>query len=225
MIKTWRVRRWALLLVFILGSGSTVGCAFQDRHVTLTPPTTVSQTSNDLPTSSDKKIISVARPQDLRSDPTTVGNIRNGQGAVTAQVRSNTDIPMWVANSVIQGLEQAGYHVERVETVQDAPTPVAIDIAVLQVSTEHGRGLFAVNGKGDISAQIEVFLGGRRIRRRRYAGTYEEKKTNIFAHSPVITSIPADEYQVLLDAAMKDFLQKTLSDLARALDKAVEESS
>jgi hypothetical protein len=125
---------------------------------------------------------------------------------------------MWLTNSIIQGLERAGYHVERVETVETAPTPIAIDIAILQVSTEHGRGLFTLNGKGYINAQIEIFLDGRRIRRRRYVGTYEEKKTNIFAHSPVIVSIPADEYQILLDAAMKDFLQKTLPDLTRTLE-------
>ena len=127
--NAWRIRRLGLLLTIILGSGHLLGCAFVDRRVTLTPPTTIPQTFSASTSSSDKKEISVARPQDLRPDPTTVGNIRNGYGMVTASVRSNTDIPMWVTNSVIQGLERAGFRVERAETVETAPTPVALDIA------------------------------------------------------------------------------------------------
>ena len=224
MRNAWPVRSWALLLLLVLGPGNIFGCASADRHVTLTPPTTISQRSISSSSATGEKTISVARPQDLRPDSTTVGDIRTGDGRVTAQVRSNTDIPMWVTNSLIQGLEQAGYHVERVETTETASTLIAVDIAVLQVSAEHGRELFAVNGRGYINAQIEIFLEGRRIRRRIYTGTYEERKTNIFAHSPVIVSISADEYQILLDAAMKDFLQKALPDLVNALDRALEES-
>jgi Zn-dependent protease with chaperone function len=122
---------------------------------------------------------------------------------------------MWVTNSIIQGLEQAGYRVERVETVETALTPVAIDIAVLRVFTEHVAGFITVTGKGDIAAQIEVYRDGSRILRRMYAGRYED--TNFF-----YASASADAYQVLLDAAMKDFLRKTLTDLVSALDRAFE---
>ena len=215
--NTWCVRRWLFLLTFVLGSGNLLGCAFVDRRVTLTPPTTTPQTFSTSASSSDKKEISIARPQDLRPDPTTVGNVRNGYGMVTASVRSNTDIPMWVTNSIIQGLERSGFSVERAETVETAPTPVALDIAVSRAFTEHAPGFFTMKAKGDVAAQVEVYKDGRRIHRRTYAGKIENPE--FF----VMTS--ANEYQTLLDAAMKDFLQKTLPDLVRVLDQALEESS
>ena len=210
-------RRWLILLSLVLGSGNLLGCAFVDRRVTLTPPTTIPQTFNSLISSSNKKEISVARPQDLRPDPTTVGNIRNGYGMVTASVRSNTDIPMWVTNSIIQGLERAGFRVERAETVETAPTPVALDIAVSRASTEHAPGFFTMKAKGDVAAQVEVYKEGRRIHRRTYAGKVENPE--------FFVTTSANEYQTLLDAAMKDFLQKTLPDLVRVLDQELEESS
>ena len=217
MRKAWRECRRVVPFSLILFSGTMFGCAFTDRHVTLTPPTTIPQTFSPSTPSANKKTISVARPQDLRPDPTTVGNIKNGYGMVTAQVRSNNDIPMWVTNSIIQGLEQAGYRVERVETVETALTPVAIDIAVSRAFTEHVAGFITVTGKGDIAAQIEVYRDGSRILRRMYAGKYEDR--NFFV------STSADAYQVLLDAAMKDFLRKTLTDLVSALDRAFADAS
>lgn len=219
MRKTWCVHRWAFLLVFILGSGSIAGCAFQDRHVTLTPPTTIAQTSSIPSISSPgERTISVARPQDLRPNPTIVGNVSaNSYGMTTAQVYSNTDIPTWVANSIIQGLERLGFHVERSETVETAPTPVALDIAVSRVFTEHLPGLFRFTGKGDVAVQVEVYKDGRRILRRTYSGKSEETK--------MVTTNSANEYQGLLDSAMKDFLNKALPDLVRVLDRALEEPS
>ena len=218
MRNTWRVCRWVLLLVLILGSGSIFGCAFQDRHVTLTPPTTIPHTSSVSPTSPDGKTISVARPQDLRPNPTIIGNVSaNSYGMTTAQVYSNTDIPTWVANSIIQGLERSGFRVERSETVETAPTPVALDIAVSRVFTEHFPGLFRFTGKGDVAAQVEVYKDGRRILRRMYSGKSEETK--------MVTTNSANEYQGLLDSAMKDFLNKALPDLVRVLDRALEEPS
>ena len=215
MSKTWRVRRWAFLLVFILGSGSIVGCAFQDRHVTLTPPTTIAQASSPPSTSPGERTISVARPQDLRPNPTIVGNVSaNSYGMTTAQVHSNTDIPTWVANSIIQGLERSGFHVERSETVETAPTPVVLDIAVSRVFTEHFPGLFRFTGKGDVAAQVEVYKDGRRILRRTYSGKSEETK--------MVTTNSANEYQGLLDSAMKDFLNNALPDLVRVLDRTLE---
>ena len=70
----------------IFFSGTIFGCAFTDRHVTLTPPTTIPQTFSPSTPSANEKTNSLARPQDLRPDPATVGNIKNGYGMVTAQV-------------------------------------------------------------------------------------------------------------------------------------------
>ena len=217
MRNAWPVRSWALSLSLILGLGNTFGCAFTDRHVTLTPPTTIPQMAVSSSPATDEKTISVTRPQDLRPNPTIIGNVSaNSYGMVTAQVQSNTDIPMWVTNSIIQGLEQAGYRVERTETVDTAPTPIALDIAVLRVFTEHFPGLFRFTGKGDLSAQVEVYKYGTRILRRTYTGKYENPE--------FFTTTSANEYQTLLDAAMKNFLQKALPDLARVIDRALEES-
>ena len=220
MRNTLCVRRWMLLLTLALSSGNLLGCAFTDRHVTLTPPATMTIPSPSVSSSpsTDEKTVSVARPQDLRPNPTIIGNVSaNSYGMTTAQVYSNTDIPTWVANSIIQGLERSGFRVERSETVETAPTPVALDIAVSRVFTEHFPGLFRFTGKGDVAAQVEVYKDGRRILRRTYSGRSEETK--------MVTTNSANEYQGLLDSAMKDFLNKALPDLIHALDRALEESS
>ena len=65
-------------------------------------------------------------------------------------------------------------------------------------------------GREILAAQIEVFLGwrGEFVGGGMPVHMEDLKKTNIFAHSPVITSVPADEYQdSTWTAAMKDFLQ------------------
>jgi hypothetical protein len=203
------------LVVACLGVFSA--CAFTDRHVNLVPPSTIPQFAPSSPATDSQtgRVVSVAHPEDLRPDPTTVGNIRNGYGMVTAQVRSNNDVTMWVANSLIGGLEQAGYRVERAETVETAQTPVAIDIGVSRVFTEYVPGLFTINGKADVAAQVEVYKQGQRILRRVYTGKYEN--TNFVA------TTSASEYQALLNEAMKDFLQKAVPDLTSSLAKAVGE--
>lgn len=213
--SVWRV----LLPILVVPACSNFlgGCAFTDRHVNLAPPTVMPQIAVPASTSASHRTVSIARPQDLRPDPTTVGNIRNGYGMVTAQVRSNNDIPLWVTNSVIAGLEQAGFRVERVETVETAHTPVAIDIAVSRVFTEHAPGFFTLTAKGDVAAQIEVYKQGKRILRRTYAGKYEDPEFFVTTSS--------SEYQTLLDAAMKDFLQKAIPDLTGALSQALDETS
>jgi len=147
------------LLLSILCGGLLSACAFTDRHVNLAPPTVMPpMVSSSVP--QDGKVVSVARPEDLRPDPTTVGNIRNGYGMVTAQVRSNNDVAMWVANSLISGLEQAGYRVERAETAETAQTPLSIDIGVSRVFTEYTPSFFTIDGKADVAAQVEVYKQG-----------------------------------------------------------------
>ncbi|MBI3246537.1 MAG: hypothetical protein HYZ50_08530 [Deltaproteobacteria bacterium] len=130
---------------------------------------------------------------------------------VTAQVRSNNDVALWVTNSLIDGLEQAGYHVDRAETVETATTPLAIDVGVSRVFTEYVPGFFTIEGKADIAAQVEVYKQGKRVLRRVYTGKYEN--TNL------VVATSASEYQTLLNEAMKDFLQKAIPDLTTSLDK------
>jgi hypothetical protein len=108
MRKVHHAWRLCLLLTAIIGSTLFSACAFTDRHVNLAPPQTIPQITSAVPSLQSGKTVSVARPQDLRPDPTTIGNIRNGYGMVTAQVRSNNDVALWVTNSLIGGLEQEG---------------------------------------------------------------------------------------------------------------------
>lgn len=213
MDAAWTMSKRLMPLLVVLVLAGTAGCAFTDRRVNLAPPTSVPVIRPSSPnTTGAAKAINIARPQDLRPDPTTVGNIKNGYGMVTAQVRSNNDIPLWVTNSIIQGLERSGYTIERVETVDNAHHPVVIDLAVSRVFTEHVPGFFTVTGSGDIVAQIEVYKNSKRVHRRTYTGTYKD--------TGLVVSTSADAYQQLLDAAMKNFLQKTLPDLVRVLERA-----
>jgi hypothetical protein len=70
--------------VVLIALGGLLGCAFTDRHVNLTPPISASFATAASPASAAQpRVLSVARPQDLRPDPTTVGNVRNGYGMVT----------------------------------------------------------------------------------------------------------------------------------------------
>ncbi len=211
-----KVHHGQYLTVFLLITACSVllpACAFTDRHVSLAPPQTIPQLAVAASPAQPGKVVSVARPQDLRPDPTTVGNIRNGYGMVTAQVRSNNDVALWVTNSLVTGLEQAGYRVERAETVETTQTPLAIDVGVSRVFTEYVPGFFTISGKADIAAQIEIYKQGQRVLRRVYTGKYEN--TNL------VVATSASEYQALLNEAMKDFLQKAIPDLTAVLDKTI----
>lgn len=186
-------------------------CAFTDRHVDLSPPVAIQPSTVPPASPESTNIVTITRPQDLRPDPTTIGNIRNGYGMVTAQIRSNNDVALWVANSLGAGLEQAGFRVERAETIETAQTPLAMDIGVSRVFAEHTPGFFTLTGKGDVAAQIEVYRRGQRILRRVYAGKYET--TDLMA----MTS--ASEYQEFLNKAMEDLLQKAIPDLSHVLSQ------
>ena len=182
------IRRSSLAFGCLLSLGSLLGCGFYaDRHVTLTPPAAISSLPVSSSLSVEKKVISVARPRDLRTDPTSVGV---ASPLSTPAIRSNTDVPMWVANSIILRLEQAGFTVERVETVETAPTSVVLDIAVLRVFASILPGVLQVIPTSHVAAEVEVYQDGRRIFRRTYVGKVET--------SELFVSTAASTYQALL---------------------------
>jgi hypothetical protein len=182
------ISRTILVLAALGCSGLLSACPYTDRHVNLAPPTMVPQIFAS-PGSNGKGVISVARPLDLRPDPTVVGNVRDGYGRVGAQVRSNNDVPLWVTNSFITGLEQAGYRVERVETAETAQTPVAIDVTVSRVFVDYTPGLLGMSGGQGISphrwrctSKGEEYCG---------ASTSESTKALICSLLPQLVSIKA----------------------------------
>jgi len=150
------------------------GCAFGDRHVTLSY-----LPADDMTTRIDGQIAIVTfedvRPRERLHD---IGEVRNGFGMVTADVRIDTkkdqgniqDIGAWVADALSQELTLAGAAVLRVDSVSEAsgyPVVVSGTISKLWVNmylqydakirtvvtiTRNGSVVFNESVKGDHEA-------------------------------------------------------------------------
>ena len=119
-----RAKRTVLLMGCLLYALVGTGCAFGDRHVTL-----FYEPAEDMTTTMDGQIAIVTfedeRPRDRMHD---VGEVRNGFGMVTADVRIDTkedqgniqDVGAWVADSLSKELTLAGATVQRVDSISEA---------------------------------------------------------------------------------------------------------
>jgi hypothetical protein len=110
--------RSALLVLFM---GAVLGgCAFGDRQVSLT----YKPLARPVPASGEVTVVTFRdeRPRERLQD---VGEVRNGFGMVTADVRidrkgSVTGVGRWIADALAQELTAGGAHVRRVETEEEA---------------------------------------------------------------------------------------------------------
>ncbi len=199
-----RAERIVLLLGCLLFALAGTGCAFGDRHVTLTY-----EPAKDMTTKIDGQIAVVTfedlRPRDRVQD---VGEVRNGFGMVTADVRIDTkkdqgniqDIGAWVADALSQELTLAGAAVRRVDSVSQAsgyPVIVSGTISKLWVNmylqydaklrtdvkiTRHGSVVFNEPVKGD--------------------------------HESLAFFLSKDEYQQALTKTLQDWIRKTVPIIA-----------
>ena len=133
-----RVKRTVLLMACLLYTLVGSGCAFGDRHITL-----FYEPAEDMTTKIDGQIAVVTfedlRPRDRLQD---VGEVRNGLGMVTADVRIDTkddqgniqDIGAWVADALSKELKLAGASVHRVDSVSQASGyPVVVSGTISKV--------------------------------------------------------------------------------------------
>ena len=140
-LLTSRVERAGLFIGCLMFAITGTGCAFGDRHVTLSY-----LPADDMTTRIDGQIAVVTfedvRPRERLHD---VGEVRNGFGIVTADVRIDTkkdqgniqDIGAWVADALSQELTLAGAAVQRVDSVSQAsgyPVVVSGTISKLWVN-------------------------------------------------------------------------------------------
>ncbi len=173
-LLTSRLERTGLFLGCLMSAIAGTGCAFGDRHVTLSY-----LPADDMTTRIDGQIAIVTfedvRPRERLHD---IGEVRNGFGMVTADVRIDTkkdqgniqDIGAWVADALSQELTLAGAAVLRVDSVSEAsgyPVVVSGTISKLWVNmylqydakirtvvtiTRNGSVVFNESVKGDHEA-------------------------------------------------------------------------
>ena len=157
--------------------------------------------------------ISIARPTGPGPN-TAIGAYDNGQIPIIV----NTDPSLWVANALANRLQQAGYRVERIETLASAETPIALTIDVKEVSCNR-MGAFVWNEfHTRVIAQIRVFKTGSIVLQRTYAGTW-------------IGSKEPDKYELgvwaenNLNEALTNFLNQAVPDLTAFLARADQTAS
>lgn len=134
VVKRRSMKIAPLLFLVTMSAG---GCAFGDRHVSLlyepVDDTYAVQERVAVVTFVDE------RPRDRLQD---VGEVRNGYGMVTANVRidtkkqqlENQDIGQWVANALVEELRRAGADVQCFDSAQAAAGyPVIVSGSVSQL--------------------------------------------------------------------------------------------
>jgi hypothetical protein len=155
--------------------------------------------------------ISLVRPSDARNERQFIGVLKNDRGAAMHEVSPNEDPVIWVGNSFSAGLKHAGFKVEQVNSLADAPTPIAVTITVNEVFcqfTPSGFG-FGLDGRGTVKVLVRIYKRGQEIARRSYSGTYKERR---FPSS-------SSDYQAMIDGAMKDMLAKAIPNLAGVINR------
>lgn len=152
------------------------------------------------------RIVTVARPEDTRRDPTTVGEWSFEQSRKT--VASDTDIAVWVGDAVVSSLQRAGFRVERSEMVSTAPNVLAMSISIRDAEANFRVvGLSSVHGEARVVAKFQIYDGGKSVFARTFSGS-----------SATDTGAPtAEEYRKLLNQALDEMLRQASPTLIAVL--------
>jgi hypothetical protein len=200
-----------VVLVFVLGAATFVaGCSLSTFRVTLPAP---SQTSRIPVTRAPARgdVISVVRPKG-QGENVEIGDVVSDKGrSVRTVVASLNDPGLWVANTLIAGLQRAGYQVEFVENVQSATTERVIAVDVIDVSARMQAGFIDFTEMSQVIARVRVYNRSEQILDRKYSGTHRTRFGFLLTH------YNEDEFERSLDLAMTDFLDRALPDLTAFL--------
>jgi len=154
------------------------------------------------------KTVTVARPKDTRADPATIGKWLEGQ--YTKTVATNTDVAVWVGDAIVESLKQAGFRVERTETVNSAPNVVAIGASVTDAEAEFGVvGLSRTHGEAWVVVKFQIYDSGRVVFTRTFSGS-----SNTYAGEAT-----SKQYRQLLDKALSEMLRQAIPTLAAILSR------
>jgi len=152
----------------------------------------------------------MVRPQDLRPNK-KMGEFNYGSLNMSqATLLPAGDPALWVGNGVSAGLENNGYRVVKVETIKDARSTFAIEIAVTNLATSVETGFFSVTGKNAITAKVSIYRSGQLTQQNEYTGEASESGAQLGGR----------ELQRAVNASLEDFLSKAIPDICAELAKA-----
>jgi Uncharacterized lipoprotein len=99
--------KWTSIVVGAICAISGYGCAFGTRHVMLTYPSDLAATAATRTASGTT--VAVRAFEDKRNERGRVGEVRNGFGMRTAEVKADNNVVDWVRSAVMAELKKAGY--------------------------------------------------------------------------------------------------------------------
>lgn len=192
-------------VVFALGVGLLAGCAFGTRTANLSAPTPATPQSRAaaspaVPAARGK--VSLLPFTDRRDNTQTIGEVRNGWGMHTADVKSDRDIAAWINQSAKTALERDGFDVLAADTADLDDRWPRISGKILTV---YCRALFTY--EAEISFFARIAQGGRELVNKRYTGT---------GSAGVNWAATGAGYAASLEAALGDALAQLIADLKTA---------
>jgi hypothetical protein len=157
-----RLGTLALSLVFS-------GCAFGNRHVTLSYPPQQAPAARSSEVSSP---VVESRPRvvlvtflDQRPKKQTVGSVHNGFGMHTADVMAENDVAAWVTNAIGTELEKAGFAVTRVNASDRNAFDTQVSGEVLKVYCEAWTKYEA-----EVAFDVRVVKDGKELVKKSFSG-------------------------------------------------------
>jgi hypothetical protein len=158
-------------------------------------PIVVQTTGND----ASKPVAIRLAFEDIRRDKTSVGVIRNGYLAHTANIVPKTDVEAWVRQSLVSHLKQHGYRLRLSgETSDDLIPTIDISVRLYRVYSDF---LAQFQITGEVQAIFAVTKASARTKETIIDGA---------ARSDVSMMLIASNYHKALELALKDFLAKSL---------------
>lgn len=187
-----------------------VGCAFGNRHVTLTYPrqhaaggqlTAVAEAA-PLPAGPQENLILVTF-LDQRPNRSAVGAVHNGFGMHTADVLAQNNVADWVAGAVALELGKAGFAVSQAKDIPASPSLPVVTGEILKVYCSA-----YMRYESDVSFEVRVESNGKEILHKTYQGQIDSM-TNWGAS--------AKSYGQALSLALETAAQSFAAELRRDL--------
>ncbi len=191
--------------------GVIAGCAFGDRHLTLTYPPPPSSAggpaaANASPAPPVSAMPIVVIPfNDTRPDKQHIGEVKNGLGMRTAWVLSDNDVSEWLVAAVAKELENAGYKVSRAASAADSGGTPVLSGDILKVF-----GSAYMTYGGDVTVRARVTRNGT---------TLHEKIYTNHQTSGLNWTASGGGYGNALSAALAEDIRAMISDLNTVLAK------
>jgi len=197
-MKAWKLRRPVLIgLGLCIASMVISGCAFGDRNIALDY-----EAAKDLDCQGAGRI-AVANFEDVRHDKIVVGEVRNGFGMKTADVRIAGPLAgAWVANALATELRRAGFDVVK---VADPSSPAERTVVGGSVSELFIHCAFALNTT--LRAQVIVTESGVPVLNREY---HAQTKTGGFLGG-------SSDYERAAKAALQELMKEVVPDIVEVM--------